>query len=47
MASLLGALAPAQLAAVVPLLGVLLPSGGLGRDAAARGAAAWWSWPGL
>ncbi|MFC0169657.1 hypothetical protein ACFFKC_16350 [Pseudoduganella danionis] len=42
---LLGALAPAQLAAVVPLLGVLSPAGGLGRDAAARCAAAWWSWP--
>ncbi|MFC7653131.1 hypothetical protein ACFQT4_13210 [Pseudoduganella danionis] len=44
--SLLGALAPAQLAAVVPLLGVLSPGGGLGRAATARRAAARRSWPG-
>ncbi|MFC6033900.1 hypothetical protein ACFPZM_22570, partial [Pseudoduganella danionis] len=42
--SLLDALAPAQLAAVVPLLGVLPLGGGLGRDAA-RCAAAWWRCP--
>ncbi|MFC0170942.1 hypothetical protein ACFFKC_23050, partial [Pseudoduganella danionis] len=42
--SLLDALAPPQLAAVVPLLGVLSLGGGLGRDAA-RCAAAWWRCP--